>query len=137
MKRIALLVLLVTPLLSSCAAAGTWWSPGQFRMTAPIEDNAAASCAVPPILWTVPAATPRINHLKITQGAYAWEDSITTTAGTSTAFTPPYVPAGTLITATGWCSDPGHPEKPGCPMVITRTPLAVAVPPAAPGLVAY
>ena len=134
MKRITLLVLLVTPLLSSCAAAGTWWSPGSFRMTAPTADNAAASCAVAPVLWPVPASAPRVCHLRLVQGAYAWEDSVATTAGAEAAFTPPYVPAGTLITATGWASDLGGS---GCPMVITRTPLAVTKPPAAPTLVAY
>lgn len=134
MKRIALLALLGAPLLTSCAAAGTWWSPGQFRMTAPLNDNAAASCTLTPILWAVSPSASRVNHLKITQGTYAWEDSIATTAGTETAFTPPYVPAGTLITATGWASDLGGP---GCPMVITRMPLAVTKPPAAPVLIAY
>jgi hypothetical protein len=134
MKRLTLLALLCAPLLTSCAAASTWWSPGQFRMTAPLNDNAAASCAATPILWAVPAATPRVNHLKLTQGAYAWEDSITTTAGVETVFTPPYVPAGTLVTATGWASDLGGP---GCPMVITRMPQAVTKPPAAPVLIAY
>jgi len=134
MKGILLLVALCLPLLTSCAAASSWWSVGQFRMTAPLDDNAAASCAVAPILWPVSTSAPRVNHLKITQGSYAWEDSIATTAGTSTAFTPPYVPAGTLVTATGWASDAGGP---GCPMVITRMPLAVTKPPAAPVLIAY
>jgi hypothetical protein len=134
MKRIALLVVLLTPLLSSCAAAGTWWSPGSFRMTAPTADNAAASCAAAPVLWPVSASAPRVCHLRLAQGAYAWEDSVATTAGAEAVFTPPYVPAGTLITATGWASDMGGA---GCPMVITRTPLAVTKPPAAPGLVAY
>jgi hypothetical protein len=134
MKRIALLVILCLPLLTSCAGAATWWSPGQFRMTAPTNDNAAASCAVTPILWAVSPSASRVNHLKITQGAYVWEDSVATTAGTETAWSPPFVPLGTLITATGWASDLGGP---GCPMVITRMPLAITKPPAAPTLVAY
>lgn len=134
MKRILLLAVLCAPLLTSCATAGTWWSPGQFRLTAPLNDNAAASCASIPILWPVSTSAPRVNHLKLTQGSYVWEDSIATTAGTETSFTPPYVPAGTLVTATGWASDLGGV---GCPMVITRMPLAIAKPPAAPALVAY
>jgi hypothetical protein len=134
MKRIALLVVLCVPLLTSCAAAGTWWSPGTFRMTAPLNDNAAASCAVAPILWPVATSAPRVCHLKLSQGSYAWEDSVATTAGSEASFAPPFVPAGTLITATGWASDLGGA---GCPMVITRMPLAITKPPAAPVLVAY
>jgi hypothetical protein len=132
MRRILLLAVICAPLLTSCAAASTWWSPGQYRMTAPMNDN-AGTCAAP-VLWLVSALTPRVNHLKLSQGAYVWEDSITTVAGTETTFTPPHVPAGTLVTVTGWASDAGGP---GCPMVITRMPQAVTKPPAAPVLVAY
>jgi hypothetical protein len=133
MKRIALLALLCAPLITSCASAGTGWSPGQFRMTAPLNDN-AGTCAVP-WLWPVAAAAPRVMHLRITQApAYAWEDSITTTAGVEVSFSPPYVPLGTPVKARGWASDVGGPS---CADSLSRTPVSVTRPPAAPTLIAY
>jgi hypothetical protein len=136
MKRIALLALLCAPLLTSCAAASVRYSPGAFRVTDSPNDNAAASCAVAPVLLPVPASTVRVLHLRITQGAYAWEDSSSVTAGLAWNVTPPDVPAPSLISAISWSSDAGGA---GCPTQppLTRTPLAIRTAPAAPALVAY
>ena len=139
MKRIALLVLLCLPLLSSCASASVRYSPGRFRMTAAAYDNFQVDsagiprCARPELCYAVPAATVRIYHLRITQGAYAWEDSAAA-AGTEVAWEPPDVPLPALCTAAGWASDPGGSS---CLVTITRLPLAIRRPPAAPTLIAY
>jgi len=139
MKRLALLGLLGALLLSSCAGATVRYSPGRFRMTAPAFDNFQVDsagiprCARPELCYAVPAATVRIYHLRITQGAYAWEDS-TAAAGAEVTWDPPDVPLPGLCTAAGWASDPGGSS---CPVTITRTPLAIRRPPAAPTLVAY
>lgn len=132
MKKLLLLFVAVAVLLSSCAA--TWNNVGSFRMTAPLADNAAASCSVAPVLWPVSASAPRMMHLRLIQGAYAWEDSTATTAGSEVSFTPPAVPSAAAVTVVAWASDVGGA---GCPVTITRTPATSTRPPAAPTIIAY
>jgi hypothetical protein len=128
MKRIAILAALAAVCLTSCAAR-FGGSVGSVTMTPPAQANAAASCAVAPVLWAVPAGTPLMLHLRVTQGAWAWQDSLPSTyGGAPVAFTPPALPAITLATLTGWASDP---DSAGCRLSITRTPATVAKPPAA------
>jgi hypothetical protein len=134
MPRSLILAVLVLPLLASCATGGVRYSPGSFRLTAPLNDNAAASCAAAPVLLPVPAGSSRMLHLRLTQGAFAWEDSCATLAGLEWAVLPPDVPAAGPVTVLGWASDLGGE---GCPVTLTRTPLAIRVPPATPTLVAY
>jgi hypothetical protein len=129
MKKLLLLIVAAATLLTSCAAK-FGGSVGTVTLTPPSQANAAASCAVAPVLWAVPSGTPLMLHLRVTQGAWAWQDSVPSTyGGAPVAFVPPLLPAVTLATLTGWPSDP---DGAGCTLVITRTPATVAKPPADP-----
>lgn len=130
MRRILIFTLLAAVLLSSCGAS--WWSIGPMTMTAPLYDNAAASCALPPVLMSVAANAPRVMHRRITQGAWACEDSISTTAGVLVSFPESLVPAATLCTVRGWASDLAGA---GCDTTITRLPTLTLRPPARPAVV--
>lgn len=134
MPRSLLLALALLPLIAGCASGGVRYSPGAFRLTAPVNDNAAASCAVDPVLLPAASGAPRVLHLRLTQGAYAWEDSSATAAGLEWNVTPPDVPGPGPVLALGWASDAGGT---GCPVSLTRMPLAIRVPPAVPTLTAY
>jgi hypothetical protein len=132
MKRISLALLLVA--LTSCATvppghAATFYTLAPVTVTAPTNDN-GGTCASP-LLWAVALSTPRVVHCRLTQGAFVWEDSLATVAGTAITFTPPYLPTGAAVTRMGWASDVGGP---GCATVDTRTPVATTRPPAAPVL---
>lgn len=128
MNRVVAAAALVALALTSCAAK-FGGSVGTVTLTMPAAGNAAVSCAVAPVLWPVPLTTPAVAHLRVTQGAFVWEDSTATTYGGVVPFVPPLLPGVTLATLEGWASDP---DGAGCRLSITRMPVVVARPPAAP-----
>ena len=128
MRVLGVVSVLLALLLTSCAAK-FGGSVGTVSLTMPAAGNAAASCAVAPILWPVALTTPAVAHLRVTQGAWAWEDSLVTTYGAVVQFVPPLLPGVTLATLEGWGSDV---DGTGCRVTLTRTPATVAKPPAAP-----
>jgi hypothetical protein len=130
MKRLLAVAALALLTVTSCAAK-FGGSVGTVSLTMPTAGNAAISCSVAPILWPVPALTPAVAHLRVTQGAWVWEDSTATTYGAVCPFVPPLLPGVTLATLEGWASDS---DGAGCRLSITRTPASVGKPPAAPTL---
>lgn len=129
MNRIIAVAALVALTLTSCAA--TWYSVRPVTATAPLNDNAATSCAVTPELWPVSAGTLRMMHCRWVQGATVYEDSLAVGAGAVATFPARSVPAASSVTVTAWASDAGGI---GCPASLTVTPLATKIPPAAPTL---
>jgi hypothetical protein len=130
MKRIAVAAALVALTLTSCAAK-FGGSVGTVALTMPTAGNAATSCLLPAVLWPVATGTPAVAHLRITQGAWAWEDSTASAYGAVAQFVPPLLPGTALATLEGWASDA---DSAGCRITITRTPSTVAKPPGKPAL---
>lgn len=129
MRRLLTLVSLASLLVVGCGA--TYNKIGTVTMTVPTNDNAELVCANPPTLIPVPSSTSRVMHLRCVQGAFAWEDSISTTAATSSvSFTTiPNFPNGTTVTLIGWASDSGGA---GCPVSVQWMPTVMRIPPAVP-----
>lgn len=131
MRRVLLFALGVLLLVTSCSS--TFYTVRALTATAPLNDNAAASCSVAEVLWPVSATAPRMMHLRWTQGGLTVrEDSTATTAGTAVAFPAIFVPTSATVTATAWASDVGGA---GCPFALSLTPVATTKPPAMPTLV--
>lgn len=120
-------VSLLLVLISGCGSS--WNNIPTVTMTAPLNDNAALSCAATEILLPVSTSAPRVLHLRLTQGAFVWEDSLSTYAGTTVTFIPPALPLSTAVTLTGWASDSGGA---GCPTTAIKTPTVVYKAPARP-----
>ena len=107
MRRVLLLVVLVSAAISSCGATL------RLRATAPTADN-DGSCGAP-ALFAAPAGAPRVVHFQWS-GPAAGEDSVSTTAGTLVSIVRT-VPPGTY-TVRGWASDAGGA---GCDTTLTVT----------------
>jgi hypothetical protein len=125
MRRIAVVAVAAALLLTSCGA--TWYSLPSVRMVAPLYDNAATSCAVAQILAGPLPSASRVVHLRVTQGAWAWQDSMATVAGQQVTFPAIWPPAGGLCTLRAWASDAGGA---GCDTTWTRAPVASTLAPA-------
>jgi len=125
MKRIAALSLL---LLTSCASTFPRLAP--VTVTVPAADNAALSCSDAEVPVAVADTSYRVVYLRVTQGAWAWTDSLVTYASRgSITFAPPAPPTFGICTLDSWARDRAGI---GCHATASRAPLVVTLAPARP-----
>jgi hypothetical protein len=127
--RVALAALALM-MLAGCAHGGTRYELSPVTLTVPAHDNAAPLCTVAEIPVTVPDTTFRVVYLRVTQGAWAYTDSLVTYASRgAVTFALPAPPTGAIYTLDTWARDRAGA---GCHATATRTPLAVTIFPARP-----
>jgi hypothetical protein len=130
MRAMVVVVIAIATLITSCAA--THYTLAPVTLVVPSSDNAALSCDLAPVLIAVPDTTLRVVYLRVTQGAWAWSDSLVTYASRgSVTFAPAAPPSGSVCTLEAWARDRAGD---GCRVTGTRVPVAVTVYPAKPSI---
>jgi len=128
MKRVALFVVCMLPLLSSCAHATGHYTVKSVTGTIPLFDDFQTNCSLPPNLLPVHASVVRKVRITYTQNSVVVKaDSVSQSSGTSFIFPSFEVFNSAAVSVVAFLVDSGGTS---CPSTLSLVPVVQWVAPA-------